>query len=440
MFVLLILMLLKPFGFAVIGASSNQSKVGGSIFNNLLKSSVKVFPVNPNHRSINGVKCYSSITELSGLVSHAIIAVPAKIVPKVMRDCVKAGVKYAVIISSGFSEVGDKSLEEEVISIARSGGVRVLGPNVLGLIKPGEFNASFFNGSIKSGGISFISQSGALGVGVLDSFILNDWSLRFFISVGNTADLTITSVLKELLVDEGTNCVIIYAESLKQGREFMSVCKSSRKPVFILKAGTSEEGVRASASHTGSLAGSDVIYSAAFKQCGVVRVNSLTSLINHALLFERFGRLGSRALIITNAGGPGILMTDALVSNGLKISRIPSMVVKLINDELVNVNWSHNNPIDLVGDARADRYSVVLDLVKDFNFYDFIIVLLTPQSMTEPLKTAKVIVDFHKNYGKPVIPCFIGGASVIEAVNFMKSNGLIVFNEIEDLASAVSGL
>lgn len=425
-------MLFSPTGFAVIGASREPSKVGHVVFKNLLKSKVKAYPVNLNAKSILGRQCYKSVIELKGKVSHAVIAVPARFVPNVIEECGLAGVKVAIIISAGFSEAGNKELEGEVMRVARQQSIKVIGPNVLGVIIPDLYNASFFEGEIKSGGVSFISQSGALGVGVLDSLI-GKRGLRSFVSVGNTADVTITQVLKEVLADKGTKCVIIYAESLKQGREFMNTCKDSKKPVFILKAGVSNEGVKASATHTGSLGGSDVIYSAAFKQCSAIRVKSLSELISKALFFERYGFLGNKALIITNAGGPGILLTDALAEKGFELPSLPNNLMQKFNKELSGVAWSHGNPIDLVGDALAERYARVLSIIKNYEFYDFIVLLLTPQAMTQPLLTAKSIVKFKK----PIIPCFIGGVKVKKAISFLQKNNLMAFTEINRLVESL---
>lgn len=428
-------MLLDPKSFAVIGASKSKGKVGHIVFKNLLKSKVKAYPVNPNTSKVLRRKCYKSIIELKDKVSHAVIAVPAKIVPQVVEECGAAGVKTVIIISAGFSEAGNEELEGEVKEIVKNHDMRLLGPNVLGLIIPGVFNASFFKGEINSGGVSFISQSGALGVGVLDSLVNSEWGLRSFISIGNAADITITDALKEVLSDQQTSCVVIYAESLKQGREFMKACSDSDKPVFILKAGTSSAGKRATSTHTGSLAGSDMVYNAAFNQCGAKRIDSLKSLINTGMVYHKHGLLSGKALIITNAGGPGILMTDALEKAGVNIPKLPNKLVKKLNTDLKGVAWSSNNPIDVVGDARADRYAKVFKAVQKYSFYDSVIVLLTPQAMTEPLKTAKELVKFDKKVKQPVMACFIGGPSVDKAVNLLQEKGVIIFRDLNDLSS-----
>ncbi len=426
-------MLLKPDSIAVIGASSNPKKVGGVIFNNLLKSRLRVYPVNPNHKSINGVKCYKSIKELR--VSHAVIAVPAMIVPEIISECVEAGVKFAIIISSGFAEVGNKELQDKIVSIARKGGLRIIGPNSLGLIVPGEFNASFFKGELSSGGTTFISQSGALGVGVLDSLVNNN-GLRAFISVGNKADITINDVLIEAINDDKTKSIMIYAESLINGKEFMSIVKKSPKPVFILKGGLTNKGAIAASTHTGSMAGSSEVFKAAMKQCGARSVDSLKELINSSITYEQSGLIGNKALIITNAGGPGILVTDALVNNDFIIPTLPKKVVKELNNKLIRINWSKHNPIDIVGDATAKRYTNTLRVINKYDFYDFIIIILTPQAMSEPLMTAKEIIKVNKK----VFTCMIGGESVNKAIKLLRDNNKPVFNNISELINTLKNL
>jgi acetyltransferase len=240
--------------------------------------------------------------------------------------------------------------------------------------------------------------------------------------------------------DKETKCVIIYIESLKKGKEFMKVCKKSKKPVFVLKAGTSKAGERAAQTHTGALTGSDEVYSAAFKQCGARRVDSLVSLLKVGNACEKNGLVGEKALVITNAGGPGILMTDLLAKGEVRIPKLPKDLINELNRRLIGVSWSKNNPIDVVGDALADRYSRVFNKVKKYKFYDYVIVLLTPQAMTQPLKTASEIVKFAKIVKKPVFPCFLGGTSLNKARDYMRKQGLTVFDEINELARTVSAL
>jgi len=411
--------------------------VGHVVYKNLLNSKHEVFPVNPKTNSILGNKCYKNIVELKGKVSHVVIAVPAKIIPMIINECGVAGVKEAFIISAGFSESGNKFLEEKLVKTARDNGIRILGPNILGVIVPESYNASFFTGELKSGGVSFISQSGALGVAVLDVYASEGWPLRSFISIGNASDITITDALNKVINDKRTKCILAYIESLKDGPGFMKACNDSKKPIFIVKAGISKAGQRASATHTGALAGSDEVYDAAFKQCGAIRIDSLKSLLNVGLVCEKHGLIGNKALIITNAGGPGILMTDALAKNNIKVPRLPKKLVKSLSNDLEGVAWSNNNPIDLVGDAQADRYAMALKNVKKYDFFDYVIVILTPQAMTQPLKTAKEVVAFASKIQKPVFACFLGGESVSQSIDFLESQGLVVFDEIEEMATTL---
>lgn len=432
-------MLLKPESFAVIGASRDKKKVGHAVFRNLYKTGT-AYPVNPNIKSVLGVKCVKSVLDIKELVSHAVIAVPAPIVPQVIKECGMAGVKYAIIISAGFSEAGNRKLEEEVLNNAKTYGLRILGPNVLGIITAGEYNASFFKGNLKQGGLSIISQSGALGVAILDLFVKEGWGLRTFISVGNMSDLTINDALQELINDEKTKTILIYAESLKNGKKFMNTCRNTKKPIFILKAGVSAEGVKAAASHTGALAGTDEVYNAAFKQAGIKRVKTLTELLQAGVASEKYRKLGEKALIITNAGGPGILMTDALSEKGIKIPALPPELVKELSTKLESVAWSRNNPIDLVGDASAERYAKALETVSKHDFYDYVIILLTPQAVTQPLETAQEVIKFSKATRKPVLPCFMGGNTVKKANELMKKEGLLTFKRIEDVSNTAGNL
>lgn len=430
-------MLLEPESFAVIGASQDKHKIGHIIFKNLHKKEIPCYPVNPNTKKVLGTKCLKSITELKGLITHAVIAVPAGAVKQVIQECGIAGVKYAIIISAGFSEAGNKQLENETAIIAKHYGIRILGPNVLGIIKPGSYNASFYKGELIEGGISIISQSGALGVAILDKFKQENWGLRTFISVGNTSDLTINDCLKELIQDEKTKTILIYTEALKNGQEFMNLCKESNKPVYILKAGTTSEGSKAANTHTAALAGDDQVYTAAFKQCGAVRVNTLTELMHAGIITEKYGRLGNKALIITNAGGPGILMTDALANKGIQIPKLHEELIKELDAKLEKVHWSRNNPLDLVGDATPERYALTLEAIKEHDFYDYTIILLTPQAVTQPTITAQEIIQYAKTTKKPVITCFLGGNQVKKANTLLKKEGILAFDRIEDITNAI---
>lgn len=431
------LKILNPKSAAVIGASREPNKVGHIIFKNLLQSGVKAYPVNPNARSILGVACYDKVTSIPDNVDIAIIAVPAKLTPSVIEECGVKGIKEAIIISAGFKEAGNPELEAQLAKSAQESGIRILGPNVLGVLAPGHFNATFLDESPVEGGISFISQSGALGVAVLDWAVSKGIGFRYFISVGNTADIDFHELINELNNDAKTKVIALYIESLRDGRAFLNACSNSKKPIVVLKAGVSEEGKKAASSHTGALAGSYEIYEAAFRQCGARSVASFIELMEVSEFIDTHGLVGKKALVISNAGGPSILMTDALIADKLAVPKLPKKTVELLNKSLPAA-WSHNNPIDVLGDARSDRYKAVFDIVKNEDFYDFIIVILTPQAMTEEEKTAEEVINIAKRLKKPVIPCFLGGKKIHGALRKFSEAGIFAYNEINEVADAIS--
>lgn len=305
---------------AVIGASRQAQKVGHDVFRNLLVSRRKIYPINPNAKKINGIKCYPSVLNVKEKIDLAVIAVPAKIVPKVMLECAKKEIKNIIIISAGFSEVGETELEDEIVKIAKRFGMRILGPNCLGIIDTDKkLNATFFNKMPLKGEIGFISQSGALGVAELDWAIKKKIGLSKFISFGNMADIDIHELIDYLNEDKNTKAICLYIESLKKGKEFISSAKRSKKPIIALKAGETASGAKAASSHTGALATDNAIYEGAFRQCGVSRVHTLFQLFevaqSHTL---RECPLGLRALVITNAGGPGVIASDAFEKDGIE--------------------------------------------------------------------------------------------------------------------------
>jgi acetyl coenzyme A synthetase (ADP forming)-like protein len=424
--------LFKAKSIAVIGASHEIHKVGHDIFRNLLASKKKIFPINPNVKEILGVKTYPSVLDVKDEIDLAIIVVPAKIVPVVMKDCVKKGIKFVIIISAGFSEVGNKALEEEVLGIAKNAGIRILGPNCLGVIDPAQkFNATFFNKMPVRGKISFVSQSGALGVAELDWAIKKKIGLSKFISVGNIIDIDFAELINYLNEDKKTKVICLYVESLKNGTAFIEAAKKSLKPIIVLKAGTTSSGLKAAVSHTGALATDNAIYDGVFRQCRVSRVNTLYQLFEVAQAHV-FGDCpkGKRALIITNAGGPGVIASDAFEKNDVEIASLPNTVLEELNKKLP-LPWSHNNPVDVIGDALPERYEAVLKTVEKEKFYDFVFLILTPQTMTGPEKVAEILVEFHKRTKVPCFGCFMGGKSVDKAKSILNKNHILNFEEPE---------
>ncbi|MEA3248670.1 MAG: CoA-binding protein [Nanoarchaeota archaeon] len=416
--------------FAVVGASRDERKVGQVVFKNLLQSGKKVFPVNPKAREILGHRAYEDILEIPYDVDCIVVAVPAKLVPLVLRQAEKRKVKAAVILSAGFSEVGNKDLEGRILRIAEEADIKLLGPNAYGFIDPiQKLNTTYFEGDLRSGGITFISQSGAIGSAVLDEVE----KFSGFVSIGDSAQLDFSDFIEYYSRDKNTKVITLYIESLKEGRgrRFIEVCKKCRKPIVALKSGKSKEGQRAAKSHTAALASEQGVYSGILKQAGVIEVDSVKQLFDVAKILEKYGRLRNKVAIITNAGGLGVLTTDACGVNRVKVPKLSERVVEKLSKVLPS-NWSHNNPVDLIGDALAKDYEKTMLILEKENF-DFFFILLTPQRMTEALETAKILLKMKK----PVFACFLGGKQVKEAKEFMDKEGILNFNDVGEMCEGV---
>jgi len=420
---------------AVIGASKHPEKVGHIIFKNLLNNpSLNIFPVNVNEEPIFGHKTYHDVLEIPYVdVDLAIIVVKAEFVSEVLKQCGMKKIKNAVIISAGFKETGNVGLEEEIKSISEQYGITLIGPNVLGFINPyRELNASFFAELPKKGGLAFISQSGAIGDTILDMALSRNLGFSGFVSLGNMLDTDVVSSLEYFGEDRNTKTIIIYIESLKNntGREFIDLCKkiSKKKKIIAIKAGKSKNGLEAAKTHTASVSSPAEIYSAAFKQSGVIEVDSAREMLLLAEIFEKFDKIGKKALVVGNAGGAGVLISDVLSETGIDLVSLPEKNLNEL-DKIVPTGYSRRNPLDILGDATAQRYkSVLLSLDKE-KFFDFFILLLTPQAMTQALETAQIL----ENIKKPTLCCFIGGDSIDKARKYMKSKGFINFEDISDL-------
>jgi len=429
--------------FAVVGASRDSRKIGNIIFRNLLRNErIKVIPVNPAAEEIAGRKCYGDLLEIPHQLDCVIIVVKAEVVPEILRQAAIKKAKCAIIISSGFSETGNTGLELKIRRIGENLGIHILGPNVLGIINPYiNLNASFFKGMPGRGKIAFLSQSGALGAALLDKAISDKIGFSGFISLGNMAMLDFSDFIEYYLKDKKTKVIALYIESLKSGmgKRFIEVCKkaSKVKPIIALKAGKTEQGRRAAASHTAALASEKGVYSGIFKQAGIIEVNTARELFDVSNLLSKLDsikrktKLGRRACIITNAGGLGVLCADACSRNKIEIPPLPKDVKEKLNNLLPEF-WSKNNPIDIMGDALAERYHKVIAVLEKENFFDFFIVLLTPQYMTQPLKTAEAITKT----GKPVIAGYIGGDSLEIAKDFLKDK-IPIFSDVNDLGAAL---
>lgn len=387
---------LEPKTIAVIGASSNKTKVGFSLMFNLRKFKGKVIPINLKGKPIFGKKCYKTVLDYSQKIDLALVSVPAPVVPFVLKQCIDKGIPNVIIISSGFSEVGNKEVEKKLKEMAK-GKARILGPNCFGVVNPyNNFNTTFAMQTPKKGDVAFISQSGSLWSAILEYSIRTHFGFSGFVSFGNMIDVDFADCIEYFDKDPKTKVIVVYIESLHDGKGFMRAAKKCKKPIIAIKSGSSEAGKKATFSHTGSMAGTFEIYKAAFKQCGIIHVKTLTEAFDKAKFFQT--TKGRRVVIITNSGGPGALVADHCAEEGLEVVPLPKNLIFNLHPA-----WSHNNPIDVVGDAKSDSYKHVFDvLTENKDFYDCVIVILTPQKMTDVINVAKAVVEFKKKSKKPV--------------------------------------
>ena len=442
---------LSPFfeaaGVAVIGASSNARKLSYGILKNLVDSTYKggVYPVNPGSDEILGKKCYTDISSVPDPVDLAVIVLPAAAIADSLESCGKRGIKAAVIISGGFKEVGAAGLdmEEQCLAIARRYGMRLIGPNCVGLVNlHNGLNTTFINGLPDVGGIGFLSQSGAVCGGVVDLVRGKKIGFSHFISLGNEADVTETDIMEYLGSDPKTRVIAAYVEQIRDGRRFLEVAKkiSRSKPIVLLKAGRTSAGARAVSSHTGSLAGSYAAYQAAFKQAGVIEVNTVTDLFDVAMYLD-FLPLpsGKRAVIITNAGGPAALASDSLSANGFTLEDLQPESREVLRQNLTPAAQV-GNPVDMLGGAEPKDYEMaVRTLLKDQNV-DIVLPILVPQSLVNPAQVAQAIVDASKGSSKPVLSCIMGDISVNEARLVLQGNRMPMFVYPETMGSVLKSV
>ncbi len=437
--------LFAPQAVAVIGASANPKKLGHSVLDNIITYGYQgqVYPINPKEKEILGHPCYPRVTDVPGPVDLAVIVVPNKFVAAVMQDCGAKGVGAAIVITAGFRETGaqGRALEHQVIEIARQHGIRVVGPNCLGVIATNSnLNASFAATMPQQGRISFMSQSGALCTGILDWAAANNLGFANFVSLGNKGDLNETDFLQAWRDDPHTDVIIAYLEGIVDGPRFMQASRelTKEKPVIVLKSGTTSAGSRAVSSHTGTLAGSDAAYDAAFRQTGVIRARSVSDLFAYSTAFA-YQPLpqGRRVAIITNAGGPGIMATDACENLGLQLATLSHETVSLLQEHLPAAANCYN-PIDVLGDARADRYKLALKAALDDPAVDAVIFLLTPQAMTEIGDTARAVVEISSEYDKPILASFIGAKDVAEGNRILGQGGIPYYTFPEEAAEALA--
>jgi acetyl coenzyme A synthetase (ADP forming)-like protein len=437
----------NPQSVAVVGASRDPEKLGYAVLSNLKDGgySGKLYPVNPKTDEILDLTAYPSVLDIPDPVDLAVIVIPYKFVPAVLEQCGQKGVPAVVVISAGFREAGREGLEREreLIDIAKNYGIRLIGPNCLGVIDTATpLNASFAAGMPPGGPIDFMSQSGALGTAVLDIAMAGRIGFSKFVSLGNKADVSEIDLLEAWGDDPDSNVILIYVEGVPDGQKFIEVARqvTRHKPVVAIKSGVTASGSRAVSSHTGSLAGSEAAYKAAFRQAGVIRAPSMEAVFDYARAFAYQPLLqGDRIGIVTNAGGPGILATDALEHAGLEIPRLSSETVEALTDYLPGAA-SAANPVDVLGDALADRYQHSIRLVLHDPNVDGLIVIVTPQAMTEIEETAHAVGQMSRESDKPVLACFMGEARIEAGVDVLWQYGVPNYPFPERAAASLAAM
>ncbi|MEM2955000.1 MAG: CoA-binding protein, partial [Candidatus Nanoarchaeia archaeon] len=401
----------RPKTVAVIGASRDQTKIGHVIFRNLVEGGFKgeVFPVNPNAKKLLGFKCYSNVRQIKEKIDLAIISIPAELVPKSLEECGKKRIGCAIIISGGFKEIGRNDLEEKIIEIAKKYNIRIIGPNCLGVFDPHTgmdtvFLPRFKLGRPKEGNIAFITQSGAVGSVVIDWMARKGYKISKFVSYGNACDVDEADLIEYLAQDKKTKVICAYFEGIKEGKKFLEIAKklSNKKPIIVLKGGITNEGIKAVSSHTGSLAGSFEVYSAVFKQTGIIQAYDIEEVFDYARTLSSLPKPnGNRVQIITDGGGFGILLTDHIIKNGLALASMSEERVEELRKQMPEYVVI-KNPIDLTGDADTERYRIALEVaIEDPNvdIIGLIVLLQVPKLGGEVVDT---IINIFKTSKKPI--------------------------------------
>ena len=425
----------SPRSVAVIGATDREGSVGRTLLWNLVTNPFggTVFPVNSGRSSVLGIQCYPAVGSLPERVDLAVVVTPAGAVPGVIRECAAAGIRGAIVISAGFKETGEEGarLEQEILGIAREARMRILGPNCLGVMSPcSGLNATFAGAMARKGTVAFLSQSGALQTAILDWSLQENVGFSAFVSLGSMLDIGWGDLIDYLDNDGHTRSILIYMESVGDARAFLSAARevALRKPIIVLKGGRTAQAAQAAASHTGTLAGSDQVLTAAFRRSGVLRVDSISDLFYMADALAKQPRpRGRRLAIVTNAGGPAVLATDALVAGGGELSALSGEGMPKLN-ALLPPQWSHANPIDILGDADPERYAKTLEIAGDEKDSDGLLVILTPQDMTEPTLTADRLKPYaHRRGDKPVLASWMGGLEVATGRQILSDAGIPTF-------------
>ena len=426
--------LFEPKTVAVIGASERENSVGSVIFRNILDSGYKgrLYPINPKHESIHGIATYKSIEDIGARVELAVIATKPKTVPEIVEQCGRSGIRNIIIISAGFSESGHTgaALERKTMEIARSYGVRVLGPNCLGIIRPEiGLNATFARVTASVGNLALVSQSGAICSAVLDWAASNKVGFSSVISLGSTADVDFGEILDYLVYDNRSHYILLYIEGIRNSRRFMSALRSAAriKPIILLKAGRHAAGSAAVQVHSGMLTGSDIVFDAAIRRSGVVRVKTIGQLFYASkALASKFRPQGKRLAIVTNGGGPGAMAADRAGDMDIPLAELSADTMKALNSKL-STNWSRSNPVDIVGDATPDHYRDAILSVAQDDGVDGVLVMLAPQAMTQPTEVAQAVIEVSNATPKAIIACWMGQEHVEEGRLAMENAGIPAF-------------
>jgi acetyltransferase len=440
--------LFTPQSVALFGASDRMNSVGGVVFKSLLTSGFKgrIYAINPKRDTIQGEKAFSSLDEIDATVDLVVVATPANGIPEIVTSCGERGIKMMLILSAGFRETGaeGRRLEDRVTELVKHYGIRMMGPNCLGIIRPDKgLNITFGNNNALPGNLALVSQSGAICTAILDWAEQNDIGFSAVVSTGIAADLDFGDYLDYLVSDHATKAILLYIEGIKNSRHFMSSLRAAArvKPVIALKVGRHAAGAKASLSHTGALVGSDETFSAALSRSGVLRVETVSQLFAAARVLSsvRYGGPSERLVIITNGGGPGVMAADRATDQGIELSTLSPTTLTALNEVLPSV-WSHGNPVDIIGDAPLERYQRAMDICLEDPGVDGAVVILTPQAMTKPTQAAEAVIKSAQNSNKPIMASWMGGNQVEEARRLFNNAHVPNFRNLENAVDAFSYL
>ncbi|PKP35299.1 MAG: GNAT family N-acetyltransferase [Bacteroidetes bacterium HGW-Bacteroidetes-17] len=434
----------KPKRIAIVGISSDPRSVGGTTLSNLVSGGFGgvVYPVNPKYEAVMGIPCYPNVKSLPKIPDIAVITTGSKMVAQLVEECGEAGINGIIIMTAGFEEIGEKGklLQDEIRTIvSKYPEMRVIGPNCMGIIVPGlNMNLSFARNMPKKGHVAFISQSGALGAALLDWAHTENIGFSYFVSIGNAMDLSFGELIDFFGQDANTKTIVLYVESIKNVRKFMTAARAfaRKKPIIVYKAGRYPESAQAAFSHTGAAAAEDAVYDAVFRRAGMARVYNIGNIFNFTdLVGRKHIPKGANLAIVTNAGGPGVMATDNLISKRGSLAQLSDETIQKLN-VLLPPFWTHGNPVDVIGDADATRFSQATHIVLDDPNVDAVLVILTPQGMTQPTETAEQIVKIAEQHSKPIMAAWMGGKSIKEGIAIFNKAGIATFESPEHAIEA----